>query len=159
MTLARKYSYRRTLPHLQKDDRPVFVTFPTLNRRQLPEEARGCVLRSCLEEHGRTMTLHAGVVMPDLVHLILTANRKSDGWNFSLPEILQAVKSRAARAVNVTLHRSGPVWQQESFDHVLRSNESLGEKIDYVYMNPVRAGLVRDWREYPWLWRGEVPVI
>ena len=159
MTLARKYSYRRTLPHLQKDERPVFVTFPTLNRWRLPEESRSPALRGCLEEHGRTMTLHVAVVMPDHVHLIFTANRKSDGWNFSLPEILQAVKSRSARGVNSVLHRSGPVWQQESFDHVLRSNESLGEKIDYVCMNPVRAGLVKDWIEYPWLWRGEVPVI
>ncbi len=159
MTLARKYSYRRTLPHLQEDERPVFVTFPTLNRWKLPEEARRCALQGCLEEHGRTMTLHAAIVMPDHVHLIFTANRKPDGWNFSLPEILQAVKSRSARAVNTALHCTGPVWQQESFDHVLRSNESLGEKVDYVCMNPVRAGLVRDWREYQWLWRGDVPVI
>ena len=159
MSLARKYSYRRTLPHLQKDDRPVFVTFCTLNRWNLPDGARRAALQSCFEENGRSMALHAAVVMPDHVHLIFTANRKPDGWNFSLPEILQAVKSRSARAVNAILQRIGPVWQSESFDHMLRSNENLGDKVEYLLMNPVRAGLVQDWKEYAWLWRGEIPVI
>src|SRR5438128_11829613 len=44
-------------------------------------------------------------------------------------------------------------WQEESFDHVLRSSESLDAKIDYVLQNPVRKGLVRIAREYPWSWR------
>lgn len=159
MNLAGKCSYRRTLPHLQKDDRPVFITFCTLNRWALPERARRAALEGCLAEGRRTMALHAAVVMPDHVHLIFTANRRPDGWNFSLPEILQAVKSRSARAVNAILHRNGPVWQKEFFDHVLRSNENLNEKVEYLLMNPLRAGLVQDWREYAWLWRGEIPVI
>ena len=44
-------------------------------------------------------------------------------------------------------------WQEESFDHVLRSSESLDAKIDYVLQNAVRKGLVRIAREYPWSWR------
>ena len=110
MTLARKYSYRRKLPHLQKDERPVFVTFCSLKRWHLPELARRAALKGILEENGRSMALHAAVVMPDHVHLIFTALRKPDGWDFSLPEILQAVKSRSARAVNAVLQRGGPVW-------------------------------------------------
>ena len=42
---------------------------------------------------------------------------------------------------------------------MLRSNENLGDKVEYLLMNPVRAGLVQDWKEYAWLWRGEIPVI
>ena len=58
MTLARKYSYRRTLPHLQKDAAPIFVTFCTFNRWSLPEAARSAALEGCLDENGRSMMLH-----------------------------------------------------------------------------------------------------
>ena len=57
------------------------------------------------------------------------------------------------------LGRSGAVWQEESFDHVLRSNESLAEKVEYVCRNPVRAGLVASVGEYPWLWKGLIPTL
>jgi putative transposase len=57
------------------------------------------------------------------------------------------------------LGRPGPVWQEEFFDHVLRSHDSLAEKVDYIRQNPVRAGLVEDEKEYRWLWRGTTPVL
>jgi len=47
---------------------------------------------------------------------------------------------------------SGPVWQEESFDHVIRGDVSLEEKIDYIRQNPVRRGLVSRPEEYRWLW-------
>lgn len=46
------------------------------------------------------------------------------------------------------------VWQHESFDHVLRSEESIPTKVDYIIQNPVRAGLVRTATDYRWLWVG-----
>jgi putative transposase len=53
---------------------------------------------------------------------------------------MKAIKGRAARLINLALQRSGPVWQEEFFDHVLRSNDSLVDRVDYVCQNPVRAG-------------------
>jgi len=50
------------------------------------------------------------------------------------------------------LHISGPVWEEESFDHVLRSDESLKEKCEYIHQNPVKAGLVQKPEDYRWLW-------
>jgi len=43
------------------------------------------------------------------------------------------------------------------FDHVLRSDESYGEKWDYVRHNPVRAGLVRECDDWPY--QGEIVII
>jgi len=97
--------------------------------------------------------------MPDHCHLLLTPLRKSDGWNYSLPEIMHAVKGASARRINVLLGRSGPVWQEEFFDHILRSNESLAEKVEYVCENPVRAGLVGTASEYRWFWKGVIPIL
>jgi len=61
------------------------------------------------------------------------------------------MKSATAHRIS-KLHSSGPVWQEESFDHVLRSNESLKEKCEYIRQNPVRRGLVGQPGEYRWLW-------
>jgi len=97
--------------------------------------------------------------MPDHCHLLLTPLRKSDGWYYSLPEIMHAVKGASARRINVLLGRSGAVWQEEFFDYVLRSNESLAEKVEYVCQNPVRAELVKSANEYSWLWKGAIPIL
>jgi len=65
---------------------------------------------------------------------------------------MQCLKSCTAHRINKLLHGSGPVWEEESFDHVLRSDESLKEKCEYIRQNPVRAGLVQKPEDYRWLW-------
>jgi len=154
-----KYEYRRRLPHYQKDDHPLFVTFTTDRRWNLPAEARDIVLDCCLAENAHKYELHAAVVMPDHVHLIYSPLRREDGWSYTLPDTMKAVKGKSAHAINVAMKRSGPVWQEEFFDHVLRSNDSLVDRVDYVCQNPVRAGLVKDEAEYRCVWRGRVPVL
>jgi REP element-mobilizing transposase RayT len=147
-----KPSYRRRLPHLQRDYKAIFVTFRTWGGLVLPDAARDVVLKSCLHDNGVKLRLHAAVVMPDHVHLILTALSDPTGQQYSLLEIVQSLKGASAHAVNKLLGRQGPVWQDESFDHVLRSNESLVEKIEYIRQNPVRKCLVTDPRDYRWFW-------
>ena len=152
MPVQQKYQYRRRLPHFHKFDVPMFVTFCTGGHLVLPGEARDVVLEHCVREHGRCVDLFAAVVMPDHVHLLFTPLRDETGWPFPLVEIMQSLKSTTAHRINKLLHRSGPVWQDESFDHVLRSDESLKEKVEYVRQNPVRAGLVQRPEDYRWLW-------
>ncbi len=154
-----KYAYWRTLPHIQKTNRPVFVTFSTHKRWLLPPLARQTALDCCVGEHGRTIELHIAVVMLDHVHLIFTPLIDREAWPCSLPDIMRRIKSRSAVEINRLLWREGRVWQAESFDHVLRSNESLAEKVNYVGQNPVRAGLVTEDQSYRWLWRGSVPLL
>ena len=154
-----KYNYRRRLPHIQKDYRPIFITFATDHRWLLPTEARDIVLECCLKENGTKFDLHTAVVMRDHAHLLLSPLRNVDGWNFSLPQIMHAIKGVSARKINILLARRGPVWQEEFFDHVLRSNDSLAEKADYICQNPVRAGLVGVESEYRWLWRGAIHIL
>ena len=96
--------------------------------------------------------LHAIVVMPDHVHLLLTPLRDENGWPFPLVDILQCLKGATAHRINKLLHTSGPVWEEESFDHVLRSNEDLKNKCEYIRQNPVDAGLVHRPEDYRCLW-------
>ncbi len=94
--------------------------------------------------------------MPDHVHLLLTPMKDEQGWPYALPSILKLIKGVSARSVNNLMNRSGPVWQEESFDHVLRSTESRAEKLEYIRQNPVRRGLVARPEDYPWLWIEQV---
>jgi REP element-mobilizing transposase RayT len=92
--------------------------------------------------------------MPNHVHLILAPLTDQQRRPIVSPiEIMRAIKGASARAINQRLRLHAAVWQEESFDHVLRSSENLDAKIDYILQNPVRVGLARDWQMYPWVWR------
>ena len=145
--------YRRNLPHFQRDYKPHFVTFVTKQRIVLSPRDKDIVLRCCLFGHATKYTLYVAVVMPDHVHLILTPMTDLQRRRiFPLHAILRGIKGYSARLINEQHGIRGSVWQEESFDHVLRSSESLDAKIAYVLANPVRAGLANTPEEYPWKW-------
>jgi REP element-mobilizing transposase RayT len=96
--------------------------------------------------------------MPDHVHLVLTPSCDDNG-PLALRSITQAIKSEPAHRINKLLGRRGPVWQDESFDHVLRSEERLDRVIEYILENPVRDGLVTNPLDYRWLWKAAPEVI
>ena len=146
--------YRRQLPHLQVDDARHFVTFCTDHRWILPTHVRSIVLACCLHDNGEKFDLKVAVIMPDHVHLIFTPLVDYEAMEVcSLAQIMDAIKGASAHKINKALHRKGRVWQPESFDHVLRTSESLDAKIQYLLDNPVRRGLVRESKDYPWLWK------
>ncbi len=146
--------HRRNLPHIQRDDTQHFITFCTLDRIHLSPPARDVVLECCRYPHGRTAHIYAAVVMPDHVHLVLSA-LTVDSSPLLLSEIVGAIKSVSARRINKLLGRQGHVWQEESFDHCIRSDEYLHAKMAYVLSNPVRKGLVKKPRDYRWLWTAD----
>jgi REP element-mobilizing transposase RayT len=112
------------------------------------------VLGCCLHDNDVKMTVHAAVIMPDHVHLIFTPLVNQLALEvYSLAEIMDAIKGASAHKINHTLGCRGKVWQTESFDRVLRSSEILADKIAYLVENPIRRGLVSEWREYPWIWQ------
>lgn len=73
----------------------------------------------------------------------------------ALSDILHSIKSVSAHRINRLLGRRGPVWQEESFNHAIRSDESLNAKMAYVLANPVRSGLVKGPRDYKWVWTAD----
>jgi REP element-mobilizing transposase RayT len=146
--------YRRNLPHMQRDCTPHFITFCTKFHRTLPDWARDIVLGCCVYDHGRRYRLRVAVVMPDHVHVILTPLiSKTRQEVISLVEIMKAIKGASAHAINRDVGNHGTIWQEESFDRVVRSSESLDAKVDYILQNPVRKALVQDWRQYKWIWQ------
>ena len=146
------YYYQRQLPHYQKQHCILFVTFCKLLPVPFSEAARSLVLRHCLHDNGKKLRMHAAVVMPEHVHLLLTPLPDPEGRVYLLMHMLKLIKRTSARSVNSLTGHSGPVWQEESFDHVLRSDESFEDKLEYIRQNPVRRRLVQRPENYPWLW-------
>ncbi|MBZ5674880.1 MAG: transposase [Acidobacteriia bacterium] len=62
--------------------------------------------------------LHAWVVMPTHVHVIMTPKQP-------FPEIMRWLKWTTARRCNRLLNRTGAFWQDESFDHWIRTGGEL----------------------------------
>ncbi|HEX7517484.1 MAG TPA: hypothetical protein VF345_09380 [Chthoniobacterales bacterium] len=60
-------------------------------------------------------------------------------------EIVEEFFVETLRNLNVP----APHWQKGFFDHVLRSGDSYAQKWEYVRDNPVRAGLAKAWRDWP----------
>ena len=88
--------------------------------------------------------LHAFVVMPNHVHLLITPR-------IELPRITKSLKGITAKRANEMLWLTGTkFWQEESYDHTVRNEQSFGRIWSYIEMNPVRAGLVRRPEEYRW---------
>jgi REP element-mobilizing transposase RayT len=90
--------------------------------------------------------------MPDHIHLLVSFLRDEAGHQFTFSRILHSIKGASAHSINRVLARKGPVWQDESFDHIVRSYENLEATVEYIRQNPVRRGLVKRPEQYKWLW-------
>lgn len=99
---------------------------------------------------GCEYNLLAHCIMPNHIHLIVEVGRNVFPTAKPLYRILQSLKRHTAREVNLLLKRNGSFWQDESYDHVIRDEVELERIIHYVLENPVKAGLVHSWEQWPW---------
>lgn len=102
-------------------------------------------------EHGQERGAWVGayVIMPNHLHLFVGFDERQmllERWMKSLKNTI----SKTLRSKGVP----APHWQKGFFDHVLRSGESYDQKWHYVRENPVRAGLVENWNDWPY--HGEI---
>ncbi len=160
---------RRELPHWRQDGCTYFVTFRLAHSvpveilrqwEQLPDKETACqkfqewldqghgdcwlrqpeiarIVESALRHFdGQRYALGEFVIMPNHVHAIVTPLADN-----TLSDILHSWKSYTAHQINRLLGRNGPVWQDESFDHIIRNEHTLEQTAEYIRQNPVRAGL------------------
>ena len=84
------------------------------------------------------------VVMPNHCHAVLRpfAGRE-------LEVILQGMKGVVAHRVHSATGGSGSIWQEESYDRIIRDGEHLWRCIQYIGRNPRLAGLpANTWRRW-----------
>jgi putative transposase len=88
--------------------------------------------------------LHAFAVMPNHVHLLISPK-------VHVPRLMNGLKGVTARNANLILGRKGKhFWQDESFDHSVRSPKEFDRIHTYIEFNPVSAGLASSPEEWPW---------
>ena len=123
------------------------ITTPTIDRRPIfrdPTIAEAVIdsLQFQCRRCGADLLLYC--LMPDHLHAIITVG------DVDLVTMLQGVKSYTT---TIWRKQSGQkrLWQESFHDHGVRRSERMDELVRYVTENPQRAGLVADWREYPWL--------
>ena len=100
---------------------------------------------------GQRYELGAYVIMPNHVHALV---RPLDDHVNALERILHSWKRYAARQINIQMSRSGPLWQEESFDRIVRDEEHLYRCIRYIGSNGLKArlppGSFRRWIRPEW---------
>lgn len=82
--------------------------------------------------------------MPNHIHLVFELLPQNKG----ISKIMQAIKGISSNKCNVLFDREGQFWQEESFDRWIRDDVEFYFTIRYVLMNPVEAGLVKNWNDW-----------
>ena len=115
-------------------------------------DVRDAVRKCMLRFDGDRLLMHAAVIMPTHVHLLMEPLKGHD-----LSKLLQGIKGASAREANRLMGSAGTFWFDESYDHIVRTEKQYQRLVRYIADNPIKAGLKKD--EY-WLYLGDsgVPV-
>jgi REP element-mobilizing transposase RayT len=88
--------------------------------------------------------MHSYAIMANHVHVLLTPFAP-------IGQITRLAKGATARQANLILQRTGgPFWQDESFDHWVRTPGEWQKIRTYIERNPVAAGLAEKPEDWPW---------
>jgi REP element-mobilizing transposase RayT len=148
---------RRNLPHWQLSNSTYFITF-RLKSGILNDDEKGIVLDAIKHFHTIRYWVTAIVVMPDHIHLMLKPVVSKSKTEFSLSKILQGIKGFSAREINKARGSKGSLWQEESFDRIVRDHDEYLEEWNYIRNNPVKTGLCQSPEGYPFLWEPGEPI-
>ena len=117
-----------------------FITAITNNRRRLFQvDAHATLFLETLQHYRAEglYKLHAFVVMPDHIHLLITTD--------DLAKAVQHIKGGFSRR----LASKFPIWQRGFTDHVVLNREQFESRRDYIHQNPIRENLAEQAHEYP----------
>jgi len=137
----------RRLEWLHNRNPIYFVTATTHKRAKILARSsiRDAIERFAEEGPDRGAWLGAYVLMPDHLHAFVAL----DDREISLSTWMKSLKGALSKMFRESAQES-PHWQKGFFDHILRSRESYSQKWHYVRENPVRAGLVASWKDWPY---------
>jgi putative transposase len=139
-----------------------FITVCTLNRQSILASSHVHVAFRSYAARGKEFGAAVGryVIMPNHLHVFVGLDRKMtvSRWVKGLKRSLDdALRQTGHKPVALSRSKLCGFWQPGAFDHLLRSTESYQQKWEYVWQNPVRAGLVQ--RPEDWPYQGEIVFI
>ncbi len=81
--------------------------------------------------------------MPDHLHVIICGLEDDSRPKEAMNDFKYATGLWLAK------NRPGYSWQKDYHDHIIRANDDWRRHVIYIFMNPVRAGMVEDGFDYP----------
>jgi len=124
--------------------RTFFTTAITANRRRIFQvDTNANLLIQLLRQH-RTQSryqLHAYVVMPDHIHLLLTP-----AADVPIEKAMQLIKG----GFSFRLSSKSPVWQESFTMHRIEDARDYETHRNYIHANPVRAHLCAHPEDFPY---------
>ncbi len=104
-----------------------------------------CIHQLRIDAESTPVSMFVYCFMPDHVHLVLSPHGRTN-----IIQFIAKYKSRTTRLA-WRFGIKGRLWQKSFYDHFLRQEENVEHVVDYVLNNPVRKGLVAEWKEYPYV--------
>jgi putative transposase len=133
---------RQSRESVRRTGQSYFVSSQTADRKPFFRHARWARLfLDVLENYRPGYLLHAYVLMPDHIHILVTP---SD----SLEKTVQSIKGGFSYRVKKELGWQGEVWQKGFTDHRIRDMDDWARHLEYIRMNPVKANLCMQPEEY-----------
>ncbi len=97
---------------------------------------------------GQGWTIYAAVLLSTHIHLLM---RSENGRSGQLLKDLGQFKRMTAFQINPMIRQAGNFWAREDFDHWIRTPSKFESAVRYIANNPVKAGRVKHWEEWPWV--------
>ncbi len=148
-----------------------FVTFATVEwvdtlNRQCYKDIIVKSLNYCIDHKG--LQVHSWVIMSNHLHMIISRNGEPslsdimrDFKKFTSVEIIREIEINTQESrkrwmlwifksagENNSRNKNYQLWQQDNHPMELFSNKFMDQKLDYIHMNPVRAGVVEEPHHY-----------
>jgi putative transposase len=131
------------MPRAPQEVRTYFITSATASRRRLfqVEQNANLLIEVLQEQRAKDrLQLHAFVIMPDHIHLLLTSTPE-----ISLEEAMQYIKGSFSFRLKSKLN----VWERSYTNHRITDARDYLTHITYIHKNPIRANLISDPELYP----------
>ena len=119
----------------------------------MADQQKELILQRLIAGDSQYYQLLITVVLNDHIHIILRPNE-----NIRLSRIMQGIKGASAREINKIRNCTGALWQSESFDRIIRNDEELLEKANYILYNPVKLGIIKDPWKYPFIFVKDIKI-
>lgn len=101
------------------------------------------ILLTSLATHDCDAALY--MFMPDHVHIVLQGRSDESDVRSCMADFKQR------SGYELSQSREGVArWQKDFYDRILRDESEYRRKLNYILMNPIRAGLAVSWKEYPY---------
>ena len=136
------------LPRLTVTGYPHHVILRGNNRQTIFHDATDFqFMLDLLHEHSRAqgVDVHAYVLMDNHLHLLVTPQRDQ-----ALPKMMQSVGRRYVQVFNKRHGRTGTLWEGRYRSTLIQTDRYLLACMAYIDLNPVRAHMVADAKDYPW---------